>query len=182
MTMIVARLNARLRPFDRGELFEDPLAEVLREQGIGEVTGGGSQLSHAGEIEWCDIEIEASDGSTKTISVILAELESRGAPKGSGLTVDDAPEVAFGVAEGLAVYLNGTDLPAQVYRDYGFDAVREEFDRRLEGEGLVFSYWEGPSETALYVYGRSFAGMYARLSGFLAEHPLCQKCRVVQTA
>jgi hypothetical protein len=47
---IVARLNDRAQPLDRGELYEDPLDEILKTHDIGEVTGGGTQLGEAGEI------------------------------------------------------------------------------------------------------------------------------------
>ena len=55
---LTARLNARVQPIDRGEYFEDPLDETLRRDGIGEVSGGGTQLAdEPAGIEFCDIEI-----------------------------------------------------------------------------------------------------------------------------
>ena len=57
-----------------------------------------------------------------------------------------------------------------------------EFNRLCEGEGEVMSHWQGPRETALYLYGGSFANLKARLTPFLDAYPLCQKCRVVQIA
>lgn len=33
-------LNAIVQPLDRGEMFEDPLSEILENQSLGEVTGG----------------------------------------------------------------------------------------------------------------------------------------------
>ena len=38
--------------------YEDPLAAFLNEHGLGEVTGGGSQLNADGEIAFADIELE----------------------------------------------------------------------------------------------------------------------------
>ena len=58
----------------------------------------------------------------------------------------------------------------------------EEFGRLLEGEGRVLSYWQGPTETSLYMYGPSFKTMNERLRPFLETYPLCQRCRVVQIA
>ena len=55
--MIIAQLNAKLMPFDRGQYFEDPLDDALKGRGLGEVTGGGTAQSESGEILYCEIEI-----------------------------------------------------------------------------------------------------------------------------
>ncbi|RXG11448.1 hypothetical protein DSM03_11162 [Leeuwenhoekiella aestuarii] len=39
---ILATLNDKIMPLDRGEIDEDPLEEFLKANGIGEVTGGGT--------------------------------------------------------------------------------------------------------------------------------------------
>lgn len=180
---LVARLNARLQPMHRGEFFEDPLDAVLKKHRVGEVSGGGTMQAKSGEIEYCEIEIQVPASSTDVASLVASTLEELGAPKGSKLTIDaSGGEVAFGAAEGLAVYLNGTDLPAETYRDCDSNHVYAEFDRLLDGEGRVLSYWQGPRETALYMYGRSFDEMKDRLSEFIATYPLCEQCRVEQIA
>jgi len=84
--------------------------------------------------------------------------------------------------EGLAVYLNGTELPAETYKRHTIQSVEDEIERLLDGEGHVFSHWRGPGETALYVYGPSFAEMSKRLDAFLRSNPLCDRCRVEQIA
>ena len=89
---------------------------------------------------------------------------------------------ALGKAEGLAVYLNGTDLPAETYKSCDSNFVYSEFDRRLAGEGRVLSHWQGPTETALYMYGGSFAAMKQRIEPFIASYPLCERCRIAQVA
>ena len=50
--VITARLNAKVQPIDRGDYYEDPLTDTLQAKGLGEVTGGGTQLSE----EPCGIE------------------------------------------------------------------------------------------------------------------------------
>ena len=45
------------------------------------------------------------------------------------------------------------DLPDETYRDCDVDVVYSEFNRLLTGIGSVHSHWQGPTETALYVYG-----------------------------
>jgi len=181
--IVIARLNARLQPLDRGSLYEDPLDAALQEAGIGRVTGGGTLMSEEGEIELCDIEVELADLSEQSLEILQALLERLGAPKGSSLTVDPGErEHPFGSSEGLALYLNGTDLPAEVYRDSDVNHVWEELGRLLEGIGAMHSYWEGPAETALYAYGSSYESMRDAIAAFVQSYPLCERARVVQIA
>ena len=182
-TYLVAQLNARLQPIHRGEFFEDPLDETLGAQGIGHVSGGGSLVSAEGEIEYCDIEISVTRSDARIEKKIVETLERLGAPKGSKLHVEaEKREVPFGVAEGLAVYLNGTDLPDEVYAECDSNFVYSEFDRLLGENGRALSYWQGPRETAFYIYGRSFSSMKDLLGPFLNTYPLCARCRVEQIA
>ncbi|MNY60646.1 hypothetical protein D3C86_1972270 [compost metagenome] len=115
--------------------------------------------------------------------MVIAVLERLGAPKGSKLKIEgEDREVPFGVTEGMAVYLNGTDLAPEVYRDCDSNIVHSELERLLGPEGRVLSYWQGPTETAFYLYGSSYQEMEARIADFLASYPLCQRCRLQQIA
>ena len=182
-SILVAQLNARLQPIHRGEFFEDPLNEALDRAALGQVSGGGTMQAATGEIEYCDIEIQIADEVPKAVKYIVDTLESLGAPKGSKLHIEtESREVTFGQLEGLAVYLNGTDLPDHVYRESDSNFVHSEFDRLLDGSGRVLSFWQGPRETAFYAYGSSFQDMGKRLAGFVSSYPLCERCRVVQIA
>ena len=174
--LIVARLNDRARPLDRGDLYEDPLDAVLKKRGLGQVSGGGTQQAASGEIDFCDVEIELSEPA------IVDVLETRGAPKGSRLLLGREEERPFGRLEGLAVYLNGTDLPAETYRTCDSNHVYQEFNRLLAPSARIHSYWQGPKETALYMYGPSYTEMTAHLADFIAAYPLCAKARLVQIA
>ena len=183
MPLVVARLNDRAQPLDRGDLYEDPLHEHLQAVGLGEVTGGGTQLMDRGEIEFCDVEIDASSVSTDVLSGIAGKLEELGAPKGSRLIVEGLDEeLPFGKFEGLAVYLNGSELPASVYKECDVNFVYSEFNRLLGAEGAIHSHWQGPTETALYMYGPSYDRMLGLLSSFIATYPLCERARCVQVA
>ncbi|HOY02921.1 MAG TPA: hypothetical protein PLV36_15645 [Zoogloea sp.] len=134
----VAQLNARLQPVHRGEYFEDPLNVELKKAECGEVSGGGSLQSKIGEIEYCDIEIEVNGALTVAERVVIETLEGLGAPKGSKLHIEaEGRQVQFGQAEGIAVYLNGTGLPDEVYKECDSNFVYSEFDRLLNGEGRV---------------------------------------------
>jgi hypothetical protein len=180
--IVTATLNARLRPLDRGELYEDPLDEALRSAGLGEVTGGGTQLAANGEIGSCDLEIELAEISERTLETVRELLERLGAPNGSRLVVGEGePEIPFGASQGLGLYVNGTDLADEVYATSDVNHVFDELNRLLDGIGSVHSYWEGPTETALYAYGTSFEAMRDAI-GELLEYPLCEKARVVQVA
>jgi hypothetical protein len=179
--MIIARLNLRAQPLDRGDVFEDPLDEILQAAGTGKVTGGGTQLGEEGEIEFCDLEITVSEATDAALGALREALEGLGAPRGSKLIWNDgANELAFGTCEGLAVYLNGTDLPDPVYEDCDVNVVYEEFGRLVGSEGRIVSHWQGPRETALYLYGQSADAMLSRIRPFLDAYPLCQKARVVK--
>jgi hypothetical protein len=178
--LVIARLNARAQPLDRGEVFEDPLNDILQAAGTGEVTGGGTMLGEEGEIAFCDLEIMVPEATDAVLGAICEALEGLGAPKGSRLIWNDgANELAFGTCEGLAIYLNGTDLPDAVYEQSDASFVYEELGRLVGSEGRVVSHWDGPRETALYLYGRSAETMLARIRPFLDTYPLCDKARIV---
>jgi hypothetical protein len=42
--LVIVRIPEHIEPMDRGDRYEDPLDAKLKESGLGEVTGGGSQL------------------------------------------------------------------------------------------------------------------------------------------
>ncbi|WMP11105.1 hypothetical protein [Vibrio parahaemolyticus] len=167
----------------RAEIYEDPLDEVLSQNAIGEVSGGGTLQSQSGEIEHCDVEIQVNNSNAETVEVIRSLLENLGVPKGSKLKVEATnSEIEFGTLEGLAIYLNGTDLDTEVYENSDSNYVYSELERLTQGIGKVYSYWQGPKETAFYLYGNSFAQMKSQISGLVNSYPLCQKCRIEQIA
>jgi hypothetical protein len=134
-----ARLNARIMPLDRGERFEDPLAEALEQNGYGEVTGAGTMQSEQGEIEYCGIDLDLSDVA-KGVPFVCKFLSELGAPKGSMLEYEvngERVEVPFGPAEGLAIYLNGTDLPDEVYQECDVNEVYDEINQLLGDRGSI---------------------------------------------
>jgi hypothetical protein len=180
---VVAQLNCRVQPMHRGEFFEDPLEERLRVEGLGTITGGGTLQKTTGEIEHCDVEVQLKSGSMEVAQRIIALLEELGAPKGSKLHVESSGiEIPFGRTEGLAIYLNGTDLPDEVYESCDSNVVYDELDRLAAPGGRVLSYWQGPTETAFYLYGESFAAMQSAIEGFVSSYPLCQRARIERVA
>jgi len=140
--------------------------------------------SQEGEIAYCGIDIDLVDLSNG-VPFICDFLAQCGAPKGSKLEYEldgQKIEVPFGVVEGLAIYLNGTDLPDEVYQECDINEVYEEINRRLGDRGAIQGHWQGPTETALYLYGHSAAEMRNLIAGYLTEYPLCQQARAVAIA
>ena len=177
---LTLQLNARLRPNDRGDLYENRLDEYLKKEGIGECIGGGTMQLASGEIEYCDVNVSIEDSYTAldTIQKILKEI---GVPKGS-LLYNDEVYLPVGDLEGMAIYLNGVDLLDNVYDQCDINQVISDINIRIENVGSFYSYWEGPMETALYFYGSSFYNMRKQIQVFVKHHPLCQKCRIEQIA
>jgi len=181
---ILVKVNARLQPMHRHELIEDALEEILSQQKIGQITGGGTGMAKNNEIEYCDVEIEVQDTSTETIEKVKSALEQVGIPKGSQISIpgDDAIRLEVGKLEGLAIYTNGSDLADEVYENCDINFVYSELNRLTQGVGEVYSYWEGPTETALYLYGQSFLEMKNLIKEFTESYPLCERCRILQIA
>ncbi len=181
---VIARLNARVQPIDRGEYFEDPLQETLQAGDLGEVTGGGTQLAdEPAGIAFCDVEIRVNDLGEQTLTAIAQRLEALGAPKGSKLIIDaDGREIAFGAHEGLAVFLDGQNLPDNVYAECDVNHVIAELDRLMGEKGAFRGYWQGSAKTGLYCYGASFDAMKDAIAPLLSSYPLCQNAIVEQIA
>lgn len=173
------QLNARLRPIDRGEIYEDPMEELLEQAEIGSIDGGGTMMSKGGEVEFCDVEIALNDGVA--VEQLLKIIEKICVPKGSVLRGADT-EIAVGTLEGFALYINGTELADEVYETCDVNVVVEELSKAMEQCGAFFSHWQGPQDTALYFYGLSFKEMEQAAQPFLAQYPLCQKCKIMQIA
>jgi hypothetical protein len=182
---IYVTLNARLQPLDRGGRFEDPLVELLEDKLRDvEITGGGTFLSPKREPSSCDFDLSVKGNPDEALRVIIAALERLGAPKGSKARVggDKSSEVKFGVTEGIAIYLNGTDLPDEVYESNDVNDLVARLDQTLGDAGERYSHWQGPTETALYYYGPSAARMRELVAGVLDTHPFGQLSRVEQIA
>ena len=178
--MVVLNLNARFQPMHRFEL-EDALDKIMEQLDLGEVCGGGTLLEPNKEVKSCDIEIDCADDK-ETIDKLVDIIETVGVPKGSRLLLSENGEIPVGRLEGLALYLNGTELPAEVYQNNDINQVIDKAEELLSELGGLYSWWEGPEETALYFYGDSYEKMLAALTPLIEEEPLCQKSRVVQIA
>lgn len=176
---LILHLNARFQPKHRFEL-EDALQEILQKNQAGEIIGGGTSLKENGEIDSCDIEIDFSD-DRKSLEWLINLLNAIGIPKGSVLRGVEPP-VHVGTLEGLAVYMNGTDLTEDIYKSCDINYAIEQLEQTIEGIGRMYSYRELREFTALYFYGTSFLAMKEKMNPFVSSYPLCQKCHIEQIA
>ena len=179
---VTAELNHKIGPIDRGDRYEDSLEKALAEHGYGETDGGGTMLSKEKEVDFIDVHMFLS-APKESIPFVIQLLEKNGAPKGSKLKFfeDDKvlKEIPFGVREGFAVYLDGVNLPDEVYKECDSNIVVSEIDKCLKGHGQIEAHWQGPTETGLYIYGDSIAVMKPLIKDFLSSYPLCKGARVV---
>ena len=136
-------LNARLQPIHRCEIFEDLFENVFKSYEIGEVTG---------EVEKCDIKMDIYKEKLNAFISYLQKIDI--IPKGSTLFVNKEA-MSIGSAEGMALYLNGTDLPVEVYQNNDVNELIALLDQALNNIAHRLSYWEGSAETALYYYGKT---------------------------
>lgn len=179
---ITINLNARLQPMHRHDI-EDCLEGALVKANFGTVSGGGTlQNRDTGEVEGCYIDVEVIFPLEKSIDFLINTMELLGTPKGSAIFLSEQQVVSFGKREGMALYLNGTDLPAEIYDGCDSNVIHCELGRALGSKGSIFSYWNGPTETAFYLYGTSYEEMKSLIMPFVTAYPLCQKSRMVQIA
>ncbi|PJZ76319.1 hypothetical protein [Leptospira neocaledonica] len=183
-TLVTAQLNHLLMPIDRGDFYEDPIDDALRALDYGEVDGGGTMQLESGEIEYIDVEIFLFN-LDEGIPFLIKKMEELGAPKSSVLIIHDQSnprQIEFGKTEGVAIYLDGVNLPEEVYKTSDINEIVENFNNVLNGIGSMQSYWEGETETALYFYGSNAEKMKNILRTNLATYPLCEGCRIVTIA
>lgn len=122
--LVLARVYEHIEPIDRGDRYEGPLQATLETMGIGRVTGGGSQLDELGSITYADVEIELADVDG-ALRIVAEALEAAGAPQGAELinASDNRVLPEFGKLQCLAIYLDGTSLPDEVYAELHFEAT-----------------------------------------------------------
>ncbi len=177
--LVLARLYEHVEPIDRGNRYEDPLHAVLEKANLGRVTGGGSQLNEFGGIEYADVEIELAN-LDHAVQIVAQALEEAGAPQGSELihAPDSRVLREFGKHQCLAILLDGTSLPDEVYADLDFDAVIGELGAAA-GDDSFHGFAQGDEETSLFFFGPDAESMFARVEPLLRRLPIGQNARVV---
>jgi hypothetical protein len=180
---VLARITEHVEPLERGERYEDPLTAFLNEHGLGEVTGGGSQLNANGEIEFADVELELVN-LDDAIPQLVQQLEAMGAPFGSSIqfAAESGREpMPFGKYEQLTIYLDGTGLPPAVYESLDFDRFYRELGEAAgrAGNGQARSVWTGPTETAVHLAGPNANALEQVVTAMWNTAPILQNARLV---
>lgn len=177
---VTIELNARLQPIHRGYLFEDPLVELLETNQYGSVFGGNSVTHASGELATSHISIDLFEDKPDALPAVARALETLGAPTGSSITDETtSTRLSVGSYEGIGLYLNGSDLNPSIYASCDSHFVYTELDRLLKGSARVYSYWEGPEETAFYMYGPDTDEIRKRIDTFRDSYPLCEGSRLI---
>ena len=174
---VLARMYEYIEPFDRGHRYEEPLQAALEGAQAGRITGGGSQLSEIGEIEFADLEIELADLGA-TLDLVTRTLERAGAPQGSEIRRGAEVLCEFGTQQCVAIYLDGISLPDEVYATLDFEHVVAELGAAA-GPDSYRGFWQGPEETGLYFFGPDAEELFRRVEPLLRDLPIGQNARVV---
>jgi hypothetical protein len=76
------RIPESIGPIDRGDCYEEPLAAALAAAGLGDITGGGSQLGEGNSIAYCGIDVVVTNRK-RGLALIRMTMKRLGAPPGT---------------------------------------------------------------------------------------------------
>jgi len=174
------KLNMRLQPVHLQSMIE-MMSAKLREAGLGEAAGGQVETADTGEVIGGELFLRLKDTGDEGVAAVERVLDGIGIPVGSELSHEGLCR-PVGKLQGLALYLNGTELAAEVYQNCDIDTVISRTEVLMRGVGRLYSFWSGRKNTALYFYGSSYEAMLAAAKPFWDSYPLCEKCVIVQIA
>ncbi len=86
---VYVKIPGNIEPLERASRFEDPIQEALHEAGLGDITGGGSQLSDPEPdgrrlVEFCGLDVDLYDVHAG-LALLRSELRCLSAPPGTAL-------------------------------------------------------------------------------------------------
>ena len=86
---VYVKIPGDIQPIARGERFEDPLQVALDEAGLGNISGGGSQLDDpypdgSSRVEFCGIDVDVTDRD-RARTLLMNKLIALDAPSGTEL-------------------------------------------------------------------------------------------------
>lgn len=169
-------LNARIMPMFRSDL-EDSIDNLLQKNSLGFVLPGGSKLSEDREINGCDINLIIYSIDVENIKNIIDLIYPFGVPKGSKFSVG-GQDISIGYLEGMAIYINGSDLSDEVYKNNDINEVIEKFNALLEDKGGLFGHQRLEKYTGLYYYGNSYEEMKSCIKNVIEKYSICEKCKI----
>ena len=178
---VTVRIQARLQDDQRAEVI-DALFEALlaRVSPPSRVTGSELVVGVHGEPRAVLAHLEVAPVDAERVVAAFLDLED-GLPQGSRVEINGA-SAPFGRLQGLAVYLNGTQLDADAYTQGDLQATVDALTLAAGDAGTLWSHWMGPAETALYFYGGDAALLRTRLEAAAPGLPLLERCRFVAVA
>lgn len=93
------RIPGDIGPIERGRRYADPLDEALEAEGLGSVSGGGTQLRADGSIKFCGIDVDVTDRE-RGLACILRVMRELNAPEGTVVEEGGAARVEHAVWDG----------------------------------------------------------------------------------
>jgi hypothetical protein len=136
------------------------------------------------ELEVDSFEIELNlVNLDDAVDLVKRVLVNAGAPVGSELRFrrdENEVVIPFGTVEGLAIYLDGVNLPDSAYEKCNINELAGKILGTLAlVEGEIRGSWVGRNETAIYMYGPNAETMFAKIEPILGSYPLCHNARAV---
>lgn len=97
---IVLTIVPGVQPVDREEKYGDPLNELLQQNNVGEVTGGGTMLSAPDENgsqtpEFSDVEIEMNSHNVDGLKTLIDAMRKLNFPENTQIQLWDSPKLMF---------------------------------------------------------------------------------------
>ncbi len=161
-------------------IFIDRLQEALQISELGEVTRSVIHTDESEEPIAVSIILTTKTLHDKQIEGLQQLLCQFGAPKNSLMTVtqnDTTTSHTFGESQGLAMYLDGVNLDAKIYKKYDLSDAWNAIDNELKDAGMPFGVFEGKTESAIYSYGPDAETMIQNLEKLQQKHPLFRQSR-----
>ncbi|MDX8348860.1 hypothetical protein SLH49_12805 [Cognatiyoonia sp. IB215446] len=177
------RLPLKIGPMERFEFWEEPLTEILKAEELGEITGGGTMMDPEGDILYCDLEVELSDLTDKTLDKLQDAMTRLNAPKSTSFVTDGGTVLReFGSISVVGIGLNGADLPDSAYEGFDPDDFNDEVVSSL-GEGYAYGgSHAGEKYTFFYYHGSDADHMKTRLTDIAAHKPIGEGAQITQLA
>ena len=175
----VVTIWEHIAPVDRGDRYAEPLYEALGEDDIS-IVGEGSAFTKELGIEYVNLELELADLSL--IPTVIETLEKQGAPKGSELKYSHLGTdtvVEFGTLECLTLFLDGVNLPDEVYQSTDIDELLVKLCESSGGLAEFRASWAGESETSIHFFCHDANALFQKMEPAIRSYPLCQNSRIV---
>ncbi len=132
------------------------------------------------EVLSCDIEAVIANDPHEMLEPLISFLEKLGAPIGSHLKLGGEERIEFGTWEGTALYVDGTQTPPEQADD--INVALPDMVEALDYGDRLFSWWNGPTDTAMYFYGSSHEAIVARLAFAMQNKSFTKDMRFEQIA